>query len=652
MGRTERPPIDTHTARIQNGGIRNLQAKRFTMEEGGDMNFKDSNIVTDGAVISFTGGSFTANTLAVANGTTFNGPVAVNSGINVAAGAFTVNTPMSFNVGSSITTNSSVTSTFNGPLDINNSVNLDGVTNLNGTVNMTNNTINMSNTSTTFIGIENEFTGGPVEFNNSGVTFVNSPTFNNNVFISGAVNTNNLYFSGSMTGDNVTVNTMRTTDVEFFGVMTGANLFINGSIVSNGITVGDPTNTGSFAGLVLQNITGTTSTEFRIKRPRGVETDSLVYTSGLGGGTTGNGLSIYNGSGGRTFFLDNETGEVILDTPINIGKGNTGANGLGVLLGNQNILINCNNPIIIGGYGNTGSGVTQDLNICGNRNSVTGASVSGINVFGVNNNISRLSGFSLVGNNNNISSVNGSISKSIIYGSDNTIASPSDSTYVVVGDNNNISMTGPVYILGSGFTNADINGLAPAGISKNTVCLGSKFSSDPCKIVIANGLSTLQVSISPPGTEGDASLAFGDAGKPIYSQLANVKIVTSKIDTAPSYGSGGNALYTLIQDSSSRRYKRNIHHTSPEFIRDFMKLKPSSYSRAGNYEYGLIAEEVAEIPEYKPFVGVDAEGKIDSIEYDRMVVLCIAKIQDQQRTINDLNKRLSDLEKKLAGLFS
>jgi hypothetical protein len=104
--------------------------------------------------------------------------------------------------------------------------------------------------------------------------------------------------------------------------------------------------------------------------------------------------------------------------------------------------------------------------------------------------------------------------------------------------------------------------------------------------------------------------------------------------------------------SSSRRYSRNIHHTSPEFIRDFMKLKPSSYSRAGNYEYGLVAEEVAEIPEYKPFVGVDSEGKIDSIEYDRMVVLCIAKIQDQQRAINNLNKRLSDLEKKLIGLFS
>lgn len=82
-----------------------------------------------------------------------------------------------------------------------------------------------------------------------------------------------------------------------------------------------------------------------------------------------------------------------------------------------------------------------------------------------------------------------------------------------------------------------------------------------------------------------------------------------------------------------------------------MKLKPSRYARAGRYEYGLIAEEVAEIPEYISFVGVDSDGQIDSIEYDRMVVLCIAKIQEQQRAIDTLNKRLEKLESFMSSLI-
>ena len=60
---------------------------------------------------------------------------------------------------------------------------------------------------------------------------------------------------------------------------------------------------------------------------------------------------------------------------------------------------------------------------------------------------------------------------------------------------------------------------------------------------------------------------------------------------------------------------------------------------------------MADIPEYISFVGINSEGQIDSIEYDRMVVLCIAKIQEQQRTIDTLNKRLEKLESFMSSLI-
>lgn len=642
MGRTERPPIDTHTARILNGGIRNLQAKNISVEQGGELNLTNSDITTSGANISFTGGNFTSQSLQVSNSSTFNGPIAVNNDMTISsASIFNSNTLARLNGGIQATG----TSTFNGPIVMQSIVNANDPVNFNDTVNMTSNIVNYSNSNQNFIGT-NTFTGSALAINNSAVTFGNNTTFNSNVFVTGGVNTNNLFFSGSMTGDRAAFNDLRATDVQFFGVMTGANLVITGSIVSNGVTVGDPSNIGNFAGLTLQNVTGAT-TSLTIKRPV-FNTDSLVYTS-ASIDQTGTGLTIYDRSGNRTFFLDNETGyinitgTISITGPINIGENNSESNGLGILFGKHITITNCNNPIIIG-YANTGTGVSNFLNIYGSSNSITGAFISGINVFGTNNNISNMLGLSLVGNNNNIALTNGTpISKSAIYGSNNTILSPSDETYVIIGHENNFTAsTGSIYVLGSGFQDSDIlgSGRVPSPMS-NILLLGDKTSGASCHMIIAGGLRNLV------STEGN------DTGGGIYaySRIANVKIVTSKTDSV-SQPLTGNALYQLIQDSSSRRYKRNIHHTTPDFIKGFMQLKPSSYSRSGNYEYGLIAEEVAEIPAYKPFVGVDSDGKIDSIEYDRMVVLCIAKIQEQQRTINDLNTRLANLEQTISKLFS
>lgn len=91
-------------------------------------------------------------------------------------------------------------------------------------------------------------------------------------------------------------------------------------------------------------------------------------------------------------------------------------------------------------------------------------------------------------------------------------------------------------------------------------------------------------------------------------------------------------------NASSIRYKENIKTLSDDFIDNFSKIRPVSFDYKPNIgyknQYGLIAEEMEEI--YPYVVTHDREGNCEAIDYSKLTVLLIKKIQAMDKEIQHL----------------
>src|SRR5439155_332982 len=91
--------------------------------------------------------------------------------------------------------------------------------------------------------------------------------------------------------------------------------------------------------------------------------------------------------------------------------------------------------------------------------------------------------------------------------------------------------------------------------------------------------------------------------------------------------------------ASSRRFKEEIQDMG-EASRGLMRLRPVSFrykkgdaAGARPVEYGLIAEEVAEV--YPEVVGYAATGEAQSVQYHKVNVLLLHEVQQQHRKIEE-----------------
>ena len=103
--------------------------------------------------------------------------------------------------------------------------------------------------------------------------------------------------------------------------------------------------------------------------------------------------------------------------------------------------------------------------------------------------------------------------------------------------------------------------------------------------------------------------------------------------------------------NSSRRVKTDIHDLGDQ-SRALHQLRPVSFRYRshppdGPLEYGLIAEEVAEI--YPELVVRDTDGQPSGVRYHVLPAMLLNELQRQQRVIDDLMARLSRLEAKGAA---
>jgi len=86
-----------------------------------------------------------------------------------------------------------------------------------------------------------------------------------------------------------------------------------------------------------------------------------------------------------------------------------------------------------------------------------------------------------------------------------------------------------------------------------------------------------------------------------------------------------------------------------------MRLRPVSFryiaaQPAAPLEYGLIAEEVAEV--FPEAVVYNSKGQIETVQYHKINAMLLNEVQKQHRQLGEQGKRLADLEELVRRLTS
>lgn len=166
----------------------------------------------------------------------------------------------------------------------------------------------------------------------------------------------------------------------------------------------------------------------------------------------------------------------------------------------------------------------------------------------------------------------------------------------------------------------------------------------------------------PSLTTGSNNIYIGNRGS--GDESGQIRIGTNGVHTQGTviasihgFGSGGgipvivNAGGRLGTTTSSARYKQDVRNVGGASD-GLMSLRPvafkykESHEAGGLTQYGLIAEEVAEV--YPELVVYDDEGRPQAIRSQLLDPLLLNEIQKQRREIQDLKARLEELERKSA----
>jgi flagellar motility protein MotE (MotC chaperone) len=88
---------------------------------------------------------------------------------------------------------------------------------------------------------------------------------------------------------------------------------------------------------------------------------------------------------------------------------------------------------------------------------------------------------------------------------------------------------------------------------------------------------------------------------------------------------------------------------------DLLRLRPVTfrYKQAAvagerTREYGLIAEEVAEV--YPDLVVHSATGEVETVQYHKLVPMLLNELQKQQRELGKQEEEITQLKARLAAL--
>jgi Chaperone of endosialidase len=175
----------------------------------------------------------------------------------------------------------------------------------------------------------------------------------------------------------------------------------------------------------------------------------------------------------------------------------------------------------------------------------------------------------------------------------------------------------------------------------NDVAIGYSAGSN------VTGANSNNIHISNTGLSADnATIRIGTQGTQAAFYAAGIYGTTTALSGAVEVmiDSAGQ----LGTKSSSIRFKEDVHDMA-DSSSGLLRLRPVTYRYKQAYadgskpiDYGLIAEEVAEI--YPDLVARNADGQIQTVQYQKLTPMLLNELQKQSETIRLLEKRLAALE--------
>jgi len=103
--------------------------------------------------------------------------------------------------------------------------------------------------------------------------------------------------------------------------------------------------------------------------------------------------------------------------------------------------------------------------------------------------------------------------------------------------------------------------------------------------------------------------------------------------------------------ASSRRFKQDIREMG-DASTALLKLRPVTFNYrqqpAAAREYGLIAEEVAEVA--PDLVIYDKDGEAQTVQYHKINAMLLNEVQKQNREIQQQNAHIQSLENRITAL--
>ena len=192
-------------------------------------------------------------------------------------------------------------------------------------------------------------------------------------------------------------------------------------------------------------------------------------------------------------------------------------------------------------------------------------------------------------------------------------------------------------------------------------------------IITAETNTALGIGALVSNTTGSENIAIGYlAGENNSTGNNNIHIGHSGFNESNTIRIGGashdNAFIAGVQlvPVSSRQFKQDIHDMD-KASSDLMRLRPVTFrykkaydSGEGRLQYGLIAEEAAEV--YPELVVYDDTGKVKTVEYQKLPAMLLNELQKQHQVVqqqqeqmqqqqvvtDNLRERLSRLEQVLS----
>jgi hypothetical protein len=293
------------------------------------------------------------------------------------------------------------------------------------------------------------------------------------------------------------------------------------------------------------------------------------------------------------------------------------------------------------GVSNTFLGAYTGMeNISGESNSFVGVRAGNANTLGSNN--TAMGVFADVGANNlTFASAFGSRarvdqSNSIVLGAINGVNGATSDTNIGIG------------------TTAPTNRLHISAGGANVV-IGTGGCPPFAGIGFGATLSCFNYSLFGNGTDTIVGRPNGGVIDFRMGNISQVSINSSGILSIFNLGTAGsttlcrNDLFQIASCSSSLRYKTNIQAYSQglDLVR---KLRPITFDwkDGGAHDLGLVAEDVEAI---EPLLTTtNHQGEIEGVKYDRLGVVLVNAVNEQQTVIESQQKRIETLESQVKAL--